>query len=74
MSSVAIARRKGIADDHRQDADHHGPHAGRDESFPAYAVVKGMSLRLRKHQDEQEGYQDRAGVNHDRGYAQECAP
>ena len=50
------------------------PATRRQRRRPAHAVVGGMPLGLRQHEHEQERHQDRAGIDHDRGHAQELRP
>ena len=50
------------------------PVDGREQRLPAQAVVGRVPFGLGQHQHEQERHQDRAGVDDDRGHAQELRP
>ena len=50
------------------------PTAALVSAFPAHAVVIGVPFGLREHQHEQKRHQDGAGVDDDRGHAQELRP
>ena len=63
-----------LADHCRQESHEHRADERRDHRLPTAAIVGRVAFRLGEHEHEEEGHEDRPGVNDQRGNGQELGP